>query len=96
MALSTRAWTLAELDRLPNDGNRYELVDGELFVTPAPSTANEELASALLSRLVPYVQSQHIGRVYTPHAVVRALGSEVEPDLMVPTAMLVRSDSATR
>jgi hypothetical protein len=33
-------WTLAELDILPDDGNEYELVDGELTVTPAPSVSH--------------------------------------------------------
>ena len=83
MALSTRAWTLAELDRLPDDGNKYELVDGELFVTPAPSPAHEQLASVLHGIIAPYVREQQLGRVYTPRAVVRTDASEVEPDLMV-------------
>ena len=37
MALRSRAWTLAELHRLPDDGNKYERVRGELFVTPPPT-----------------------------------------------------------
>ncbi|MEQ1692915.1 MAG: Uma2 family endonuclease [Gemmatimonas sp.] len=82
-ALSTSAWTLAELDRLPDDGNKYELIDGALFVTPAPSPEHESLASHLLERLVRYVSAQGIGRVFTPRAVVRVDGSEVEPDIMV-------------
>ncbi len=87
MALSTSAWTLAQLDRLPDDGNKYELVDGELFVTPAPSPAHEELASVLHGILAPYVLAHALGRVYTPRAVVRTNESEVEPDLMVRPAM---------
>lgn len=83
MALSTRLWTLAELDRLPEDGNTYELIDGELFVTPAPSPAHEELASVMHDFLAPYVKAHRLGRVYTPHAVVQTRGSQVEPDLMV-------------
>ncbi len=86
MALSTRGWTLAELDRLPDDGNKYELVDGELFVTPAPSPAHEQLVAVLLAILVPYVQAEKLGRVHTPRAVVRTHESEVEPDLMVRPA----------
>ncbi len=86
MALSTIVWTLAELDRLPDDGNKYELIDGELFVTPAPSPAHERLASVLLAILVPYVRAHRLGDVYTPRAVVRTDGSEVEPDLMVRPA----------
>jgi Uma2 family endonuclease len=83
MAQTTAVWTLADLDRLPDDGNTYELVDGELFVTPAPSTGHEELATELLYILFPYVQAQRLGRVRTPHSVVQTQGSQVEPDLMV-------------
>ncbi len=86
MAQTTGAWTLAELDRLPDDGNRYELVDGELFVTPAPSPGHEMLAAELLLILVPYVISHNLGRVHTPRAVVRQQGSQVEPDMMVRPA----------
>ncbi|MBL0170522.1 MAG: Uma2 family endonuclease [Gemmatimonadaceae bacterium] len=76
-------WTLAELDRLPDDGNKYELVDGALFVTPAPSPAHESLGSELHTILDPYVRAQRIGKVFRPRAVVRVDGSEVEPDIMV-------------
>ena len=86
MALSTSAWTLAELDRLPDDGNTYELLDGELFVTPVPSPAHEQLASVLQAILGPYVRTHRLGHVHTPRAVVRNEGSEVEPDLMVRPA----------
>ena len=30
-------WTVEDLDRLPDDGNRYEIIDSVLYVTPAPS-----------------------------------------------------------
>ena len=83
MAEHIRKWTLRELHRLPDDGNKYELVRGELFVTPPPSNAHEELAAVLTRMLEPYVASQRLGRIYRPRAVIRVLGSEVEPDLMV-------------
>ena len=83
MAHPTSAWTLAELDRLPDDDNTYELIDGELFVTPAPSPAHEELASCLLKIIAPYVWAHELGSVYSPHAVIRTEESQVEPDLMV-------------
>lgn len=86
MAPSTNAWTLAELDRLPDDGNKYELVDGELFVTPAPSPAHEQLAAVLHGIIAPFVRANRLGRVYTPRSVVRTDGSEVEPDLMLRPA----------
>ena len=76
-------WTLEELDRLPDDGNKYELVRGELFVTPAPSPRHELIAVVLSDILGDYVRHHKIGRVFHPRAVVRAEGSEVEPDVMV-------------
>ena len=83
MATRTKRWTLAELHSLPDDGNKYELVRGELFVTPPPTEEHETIL-ALLSRILePYVAANDLGLVYRPRAVVRRKGSEVEPDLMV-------------
>jgi Uma2 family endonuclease len=83
MATKTKRWTLAELDRLPDDGNRYEVVRGELFVTPAPSPGHEAVLGRLLGLLFPYVERHGLGRVYFPRSIVRFEDSEVEPDLMV-------------
>ncbi len=77
MALSASAWTLSELDRLPDDDNKYELIDGELFVTPLPTTAHEQLAAVLLSILVPYVRAERLGNVYTPRAAATTNRSAV-------------------
>jgi Uma2 family endonuclease len=83
MADATKVWTLAKLHSLPDDGNKYELVRGALFVTPPPTLDHETIAARLNRILVPYVEEQKLGEVYRPRAVVRAKGSEVEPDLMV-------------
>jgi len=80
---ATKVWTLADLDALPDDGNRYEIVDGELLVTPAPGPAHEEIAARLAEVLVPYVAANRLGRVYMPKGVVQHQGSQVEPDLQV-------------
>ena len=83
MALRSRGWTLAELHRLPNDGNKYELVRGELFVTPPPTPNHETVLSRLTRILDPYAAANGLGMIYHPRSVVRFEGSEVEPDLMV-------------
>jgi Uma2 family endonuclease len=83
MATAIKRWTLDEVHSLPDDGNKYELIYGELFVTPPP-TDNHETISARLTRLLdPFVAAHDLGFVYRPRAVVRVSGSEVEPDLMV-------------
>lgn len=74
---------MEELHRLPDDGNKYELLRGELFVTPPPSVRHESLLSTLSGLLVPYVKVHRLGRVFHPRSVVRMAGSELEPDLMV-------------
>ncbi|MEO7362765.1 MAG: Uma2 family endonuclease [Gemmatimonadaceae bacterium] len=83
MAQAAGAWTLADLDRLPDDGNRYELIAGELFVTPAPSPAHEVLATVLKELLDPYVRQERLGRAFLGKSVIQTEGSQVEPDLMV-------------
>ncbi|MGI9077153.1 MAG: Uma2 family endonuclease [Gemmatimonadaceae bacterium] len=93
MAQTTGEWTLAELHRLPEDGNKYELVRSELFVTPPPSVAHEELASLLGRILDRYVDACRLGRVYRPRAVIQVLKSEVEPDLMVRPIVKTVPDS---
>lgn len=44
-------WTFADLERLPDDGNRYEVVDGTLVVSPTPSAWHQEVAERLLMHL---------------------------------------------
>ena len=83
MAAATKQWTLEELHSLPDDGNKYELIRGELFVTPAPTDHHETIAARLARLLDPYVATQGLGFVYRPRAILRREGSEVEPDLMV-------------
>ena len=84
VARPKRRWTIAELHGLPDDGNKYELIHGELFVTPGPSD-NHETIGAILTRLIdPYIAANGLGLVYRPRAIIRIGGdSEVEPDLMV-------------
>jgi Uma2 family endonuclease len=86
VAASSRPWTLEELHRLPDDGNKYELVRGELFVTPPPSVDHELIGARLARILDAYVARHSLGYVWRPRSVVRLEGSEVEPDLMVRAA----------
>jgi Uma2 family endonuclease len=83
VALATKKWTLEEIHRLPDDGNKYELVRGELFVTPAPTDEHETILARLTRMLDPYVAANDLGYVYHPRAVLQFDGSETEPDLMV-------------
>ena len=77
-------WTLEEFDRLPDDGNKYELIRGELFVTPSPSVSHETMLARLTRVLDPYVVAHDLGFVFHRGAVRRMRdNTQVEPDLMV-------------
>jgi Uma2 family endonuclease len=83
LALAIKQWTLAELHSLPDDGNKYELIRGELFVTPAPTDEHETILAKLTRILEPYAAANALGYVYHPRALLRFESSEAEPDLMV-------------
>ena len=46
-------WTVEDLDDLPDDGYRYEIVDGSLLVTPPPELIHQYVASRLVVLLSP-------------------------------------------
>jgi len=83
MATKIKRWTLEEVDSLPDDGNKYELVRGELFVTPPPTDDHETIAARLTRILDPFIAANGLGMLYHPRAVMQFEGSQVEPDLMV-------------
>jgi Uma2 family endonuclease len=79
-------WTVDMLDALPDDGNRYEVIDGVLFVTPAPSDVHQLVAGALFARLRQYLRPSTIGRALQSPADVRRPDrrrNRVQPDVFV-------------
>jgi Uma2 family endonuclease len=71
--------------RLPTgDGKRYEVLDGELYVTPAPSPLHQRLSKRLQRRLEDYFEARGLGEVFNaPIDVVLAPHDIVEPDLVI-------------
>ena len=68
---------------LPNDRNRYEILDGELSVTPAPATKHQIALGNLHRILSTHVFANHIGRLLlAPTDVILAATTVVQPDLI--------------
>jgi Uma2 family endonuclease len=84
MAQASGLWTVDDLQTLPDDGNRYEVIDGELFVTPAPSFDHQEAIARLYLLLSPYV-TQHAAAhvIFAPADVVFSPRRGLQPDLFV-------------
>jgi Uma2 family endonuclease len=83
MALETKPWTRGDLEHLPDDGNTYEVVHGELFVTPAPRARHQQIVVVLARIIGRYVDAHGLGDVHQARSVLVFEGSEVEPDIMV-------------
>ena len=78
-----RTLTYADYVALPDDGRRFELVDGELFELAAPSTRHQDIVVRLGAAIFNHVQRVGHGRVYVaPCDVVLADTVTVQPDVI--------------
>ena len=88
MKVAVPRMTLEEWERLPNDGNRYELIDGELYVTPAPRTRHQIVQMRLSGALHAFAEAHELGTVMaapTDVALEPASQTRVEPDILFVT-----------
>ena len=68
---------------LPNDRNRYEVLDGELSVTPAPSTRHQRISGRLYLTLAHHVLANQLGDIYAaPTDLILTPTTVVQPDLI--------------
>lgn len=79
-------WTVEMVDALPDDGQRYEIIDGELYVTPAPAEIHQLVAGHLYALLHAYLRGSNVGRAIISPADVRRgdrTRNRVQPDVFV-------------
>ena len=75
--------TYDDLRATPDDGRRYELLEGELCVTPAPSTTHQRISRNLEFILHAHVVAARLGEILdAPVDVIFADTTVVEPDLL--------------
>src|SRR5665213_1667708 len=84
MPILDRHWTVDDVHVLPDDGNRYEVIDGELFVTPAPSARHQTAVGEMFARLREYLLRERFGYAFTsPADIVFSPRRAVQPDVFV-------------
>ncbi len=84
MSLQTRPLTADELDQFPNDGERREIIEGELYVTAGPAKKHQRLLGRLHVAFYEAVEVPRLGEVYMSPVDVRfSDGDQVQPDLIV-------------
>ncbi len=87
MPQAARRYTVEEVLAFPVDGNRYELVHGELLVTTAPRLRHQDVAGDLYFRLRTYLADRAEVRVFFSPADIRwADDVLVQPDVFVVPA----------
>jgi Uma2 family endonuclease len=77
-------WTYDDYARIPDDGQRYEVIDGVLYMAPAPGEGHQNAVVNFAMLLGIHVKTAGLGRVYVaPFDVTLPPGINVQPDVVV-------------
>jgi Uma2 family endonuclease len=83
MATARGALTYRDLRHTPDDGQRWEIIDGEVYVSPAPSLRHQDAVLGLAVLLRAHVRRHRLGKVWVaPIEVVLERATGVQPDLV--------------
>ena len=78
-------YTLRDLEAFPDDGSRYELLDGVLLVTPAPALPHERVVERLVRALNAYLPAE-LAAVFSRGSIEVEPNVHLEPDVLVVPA----------
>jgi len=78
----SRPFTVADLEAMPDDGRRHELIDGELLVSPAPGWSHQE-ATQTLYLILRAACPRELRVLAAPFAVRMNEFNELQPDVLV-------------
>ncbi len=83
MATTVKKLTYADYEKIPADGFRHEVIEGEEFMTPPPSTDHQTAVGNTFRLISNHVSGGKLGRVFVaPTAVVFSNHDVVEPDVL--------------
>jgi Uma2 family endonuclease len=78
----TTRWKSADLELLPDNGNRYEIIDGELIVTRAPHWNHQKVITNLIRSIGSWSNNTKLGEVVTTPGLIFTDDDNVIPDLV--------------
>lgn len=91
MPFAMPRYTVDDLESFPNDGQRYELLDGALLVSPAPARRHQAIVNRLVFRLNAALLPGHIAEVAGPGRLLNGSATSLEPDILVYPPVLSRT-----
>jgi Uma2 family endonuclease len=74
--------TVADLEAMPDDNNRYEVIDGELFVSKSPGIPHQAVSMNLSYLFSKYLDQNPLGRVFAASGIIFSDVDAVIPDLV--------------
>ena len=81
-------WDLARWETLPDDGNRYEVIDGVLYMTTAPSSYHQYITKQIARVLLAQIDDTGFGEtLWAPIGLIMTGCDPVQPDLVVVRAV---------
>ena len=84
-ALEKKRYTYDDYLKTPHD-ERYELIEGELFMTPSPKTDHQRISRELEFKMVKFVKENDLGEVFdAPYDVYFDEEDVVQPDILYVT-----------
>ena len=86
MPLPVPTYTSEDLRQFPRDGQRYELLEGTLLVTPAPTLAHQLVTTRLARLLAEYLDPVGLAAAVTPGEIEVAPSTVMDPDILVVPA----------
>ncbi|MBC6434834.1 Uma2 family endonuclease, partial [Nostoc sp. HG1] len=75
-------WTSTDLELLPDNGNRYEIIDGELFVTRAPHWGHQKATANICGELRDWSLSTGLGEAVPTPGIIFTDADNVIPDVV--------------
>jgi Uma2 family endonuclease len=75
-------WTSADLELLPDNGNRYEIIDGELFMSKQPHWHHQRTCTKIALRLENWSESSNLGEPSMNPGVLFGESDDVVPDVV--------------
>mgnify|MGYP005845512345 CR=1 FL=1 len=75
-------WTIADLEGFPDNGNRYEIIDGELFVTRVPHLDHQDVAGLIYAELLRWSLQSKLGKPFLTPGIIFSESDAVIPDVI--------------
>lgn len=75
-------WTISDLAGLPDNDNRYEIIDGELFVTRAPHLDHQDTAGLIYAELLHWSLQSGFGKPFMAPGIIFSESNAVIPDVI--------------